>query len=353
MAGLTVRAAVVERAGAVPVVEEIELAAVGPSDVLLSVRATGVCHTDIAWADGAFGGTFPGVAGHEIAGVVRATGTAVGTVAVGDHVVACVVSSCGACARCRGGEPALCERRDGQPVRMSRSGRPITQAFGTGGFAEQTVLDASAVVPIPKYLPFETAAVLGCAALTGYGAATRIAARVEGLRVAVLGCGAVGVAVSACARAAGASHVVAVDPDRNRRTLALGLGADRAIDPAALVDEQPFDVVFEAAGTTSAATAAIRAARRGGEIILIGLPAAGVSLELDQLAFVVDQKRLVGCNMGNAVPVDDVPAILALHDRGLLDLGAFVTDVLPLSRIDAAFRAARSHHGLRTVVVPD
>ncbi|HET7571093.1 MAG TPA: alcohol dehydrogenase catalytic domain-containing protein [Gaiellaceae bacterium] len=317
----------------------------------LRVAAVGVCHTDLSWADGRFGDAFPGVAGHEIAGVVDAVGEGVDALRPGDRVVASVIRRCGACARCAAGEPTLCERRDERPQRLFRDGVPVVQAFGTGGFAEATVVDASAVLPVPDGVPLTAAAVVGCAVVTGYGAVFRLAEVKPGATVAVVGCGAVGVAAVASAAAAGAGRVVALDPDPARREAALAFGASETHAPE---DAPPLaaDAVLEAVGSGEAARLAVALARRGGAVVLMGLPAAGSRLELDHLDLVVGQKRLLGCNMGNVRPEVDVPAIFELAAAGRLDLAGFVGGTFPLAEAAAAFADARARRGLRTVVVP-
>jgi S-(hydroxymethyl)glutathione dehydrogenase / alcohol dehydrogenase len=333
-----------------PAVDEIELDGPRAGEIRIRVGAVGVCHTDLSWAEGRFGDAFPGVAGHEIAGVVDAVGAGVVGVRPGDRVVASVIRHCGRCARCAGGEPTLCEKRDEQRPRFFRAGRPIVQAFGTGGFAEATVVDASAVVSVPDDVPLTAAAVVGCAVVTGYGAVFRLARVRPEQTVAVLGCGAVGLAAIAAAAAAGAGRIAAIDPDPARRAAALDFRATEAVAPAAATG--PFDVVFEAVGRSDTAQQALTLSRRGGTTVLIGLPAAGRPLALDHFDLVVGQKRILGCNMGNVRPDEDVPAIFALAAAGALPLERFVAATFPLSETGSAFASAAERRGLRTVVVP-
>jgi Zn-dependent alcohol dehydrogenase len=313
------------------------------------IGAVGVCHTDLSWADGLFGRTFPGVAGHEIAGIVEAVGADVGRAAVGDRVVVSVVRHCGTCPRCCSGEPVLCLRRDERPERYRRNGDRLEQVFGTGGFAEATVVHASAVQPIPAAVSLVAAAALGCAGVTGYGAVVRIARVERGAEVAVVGCGGVGLAAVAAARAAGAARVVGADLDAARQAEALAFGATEAVDRA----EGAFDVVVEAAGTPEAVREALALVRPGGTVVATGLPAAGTELGIDLFDLVVGQKHLHGCNMGDVVPDEDVPALFELVDLGLLPIERFASATFALADTAAAFAYARTRRGVRAVVVPD
>jgi S-(hydroxymethyl)glutathione dehydrogenase/alcohol dehydrogenase len=350
----SVRAAVIEQAGAEPSVEHLDLADLEAGEVLIRVAATGVCHTDLSWADGHFGKLFPSVPGHEIAGVVESVGAAVTLVKPGDHVVVSVISHCGHCFHCEQGEPALCLRRSGQRARLSRGGEPVTQAFGTGGFADATIVREWAAIQIPRDVPLELAAVMGCAVATGFGAALNVARVEAGSSVLVLGCGAIGVATIMAARLAGAERIVAVDPNDARAQAALGFGATDALAPHddALRELLPtgFDVAFEAAGEPAAAELAIRATRQGGTIVLIGVPRAETPMTLDLQSLVISQKRICGCNMGNVRPNVDFDAYFRLYRRGLLDLEALVTATVPLDEIATAFERARRGDGIRTVV---
>jgi Zn-dependent alcohol dehydrogenase len=337
--------------GAAPVVREIEVAGPRPGEVRIRVEAVGVCHADLSWADGLFGGPFPGVAGHEIAGVVEAVGAGVNHLAAGDRVIATVIRHCGECARCAAGEPTLCERRDERPRRYSLGGAHVEQVFGTGGFAEATVLDASAVVVAPAEVPLEIAACVGCAVVTGYGAVRRLAHVESGADVAVIGCGGVGLAAVAAAAAAGAARVTAVDSDPRRLAEAVAFGATDSV--ARLDGLPPHDVVIEAAGGSAAARGAVALAGRGGTVVLVGLPAAGSELSVDHLDVVVGQKRILGCNMGNVVAEVDVPAIFELAASGRLPLERLATATYPLSEVAEAFSHARMRRGIRTIIRPD
>ena len=349
------RAAVVAQAGAAPTIEDVEYAEPLDDEVVVHVAATGVCHTDIACADGVVQRDFPVVLGHETAGVVERVGRSVERVRVGDHVVLSLAHHCGHCAYCERGNPMLCTQRTASPPRMTLGGDDVAQGFGTAGFAERTVVRDVSAIRIPREVPLEIAALMGCALATGFGAATNIAGVGPGATVAVFGCGGIGLSVILGALAAGAERVVAVDPDPVRRQIALDAGAtDAAVSSTGLVEEvsagDGFDFVFEATGITSVMGDAISATRRGGTATLMGVPDPGDHLSIPALEFVASQRRILGCLTGNLRPNIDFDAYCRLYLRGKLDLDRFISARLPLSETAAAFERSRGGEGIRTVV---
>ena len=348
-------AAVVMAAGQPPVVEEVTFADLRDDEVMVRLEATGVCHTDIACADGVVQREFPAVLGHESAGVVAEVGRAVERVKPGDHVVLSLAHHCGHCFYCERGSPMLCSARTQPRPRMTLEGLPVQQGFGTSGFAEATVVRDVSVVPIPSEVPLEVAAVMGCALATGFGAATNLAAVRPGSTVAILGGGGIGLSVLLGAAVSGAERIVVVDPDENRQAFALQLGAtDVGANSEGLVDQfaarDGFDYVFEATGHTAAMQHAVAATRRGGTTTLMGVPDPSEMLSIPALEFVVSQRRLLGCLTGDLSPNVDFDAYFRLYLRGKLDLERFITARLPLGEIADAFDSSRRGAGIRTLV---
>jgi alcohol dehydrogenase len=272
-------------------VMELELAAPGPGELHIRVDAAGVCHSDLSVVDGNRPRPTPMVLGHEAAGEVLEVGAGVTDVVVGDRVVLVFVPRCGTCAACAAGTPALCPRAAaantaGELLRGGRrfgdlDGRPINHHLGVSAFAEYAVVDRGSVVVVPDDLPPATAALFGCALLTGVGAVLSTAAVRPGESVAVLGLGGVGLAAVLGAVVAGATPVVVVDPVAAKRELALELGATHAVDPAegAGTVEQVRDLIaggvdhaFEAVGSAAVLTDAWSITARGGTTVAIGLP---------------------------------------------------------------------------------
>ncbi|HEY3925476.1 MAG TPA: alcohol dehydrogenase catalytic domain-containing protein [Acidothermaceae bacterium] len=358
---MSVRAGVVTAAGSAPELTEIVLAAPAVDEVLIRVAATGICHTDISWAAGQFGRSteeFPIVLGHETSGVVEAVGRRDSPFKPGDRVVVALTHHCGVCRFCERGQPVLCDHRNDRSPRISTtSGEPVWQSYGVGGFAEKAIVRASSLVIVPDDVPLETAAVIGCAVATGVGAVWNVAEVEPGSTVLVFGAGAVGVSVISGAAMAGAARIVAVEPNAERRSAALALGATDAVDStdeslAALLESDRFDYAFESAGKIATIEAAVRHTRRGGTITLIGAAPRGTMFSLYALDFVENHQRLLGCLAGGIRPHDDFPKLFAMYRRGILKLDAMISATAPLSDIAGAFGRSQSAAGLRTVVVP-
>ena len=177
------------------VIEDIQLAAPGLNDIKVKIKACGICHSDIHYIEGAWGGTLPAVYGHEGAGIVEEVGRNVRHVKPGDHVVVTLIRYCGSCPACAAGNQVLCEGKfdlSGRTPLSSRKGAPITNGLSTGAFAEYVVVDGSQAVSIPKDMPFAPASLIGCAVITGMGAVINTAGVSAGRSVAVIGTGGVG-----------------------------------------------------------------------------------------------------------------------------------------------------------------
>lgn len=351
----TARAAVFSAARRAPEIRTVELPPLRHDEVRVRLVATGICHTDVAWADGQFTDTFPVVLGHESAGVVEEVGSDVTTAKPGDRVALALAHNCGHCNFCETGRPMLCRRRTEQPPRLMLDGSVLVQGFGTGGFAEQTIVPEVSVLPVPDDVPLTVAAVVGCATSTGLGAVFNIAEVEYGTKVAILGAGGIGLSVLLGCRVAGAERIVIVDPDPLRRERAMALGATEAMPPdeAAVRSLEPlgFDYVFESAGRAEAMETAVRLACRGGTVTLMGVVPPGTTFRVDARAFVPSQSRILGCLTGNVRPHVDFDRYFRLYQRGLLDLSALATSTVPLDDIDAGFARCREGQGIRTLVL--
>lgn len=348
------RAVVLREPGQPPVVEDIEVAALAPDEVLLRVAASGICHTDLSAANGVLPIRLPVVLGHEAAGTVEAVGSAVRRWRPGDRAVVSVVHHCGHCVRCEAGYPPLCLHRGEVRERYAQGGEIIEQAYGTGTFAERIAVGERSLVRVPEGVPLEVAAVTGCAVVTGMGAVLTVARTRPGSTVAVIGCGGVGMAAVMAARLAGAERVVAVDPNPQRRAVALQVGADDAVPPDrdALLELQPsgYDYAFESAGRVEAMSLALAVIGAAGTTVLMGLPAPETTLPVPVLNFLYAEKRLLACNMGRLRPNLDFDRWFRLYLRGRLPLDALVSARLPLAEAAAAFASAERGEGVRTVL---
>lgn len=348
--------------------EEVELGAPRAGELLVRVEAASVCHSDVSVVDGSRVRPLPMALGHEAAGVVEEVGPGVRDVRPGDHVVLAFVPSCGTCPECSSGRPALCTPGaaangagallHGPSLLRGAGGEVIHHHLGISAFARHAVVARESAVVIPSDVPLQTAALFGCAVLTGAGAVLNTAAVRPGQAVAVFGLGGVGLASVMAAAVAGAATVVAVDPVAAKRALALELGATHAFPPEQA--EQAIkdltgggaEVAFEAAGVPAVLEAAFRATRRGGTAVAMGLPHPSRTLTLPALAFAGLGQSLVGSYMGSSSPQRDLPRYLALWKKGRLPVDRLQSAALPLGQINEAFEALAAGTAVRQVLLP-
>jgi Zn-dependent alcohol dehydrogenase len=349
---------------------EVELAPPRRGEVLVRIAATGLCASDLNALDAKRTPVpFPAVLGHEAAGVVEQVGEDVHRLRVADHVVLSILPSCGSCSACLRGRPNHCATAaetmsrgallDGSR-RLSAGGRSLSHFLGVSSFAEHAVVSESAAIAIDPAMPLDRAALIGCAVLTGVGA-VRNNARVEpGERVALFGCGGVGLSAIQGARIAGAQTIVAIDVHHEKLELARELGATHAVhvaegDPVAAVREASdggVDHAFEAAGRHETIQQAWASLAAGGDLVVVGLLASGAKLTLDA-APLIEEKRIAGCYLGSASLDRDVPELVRLYLDGQLLLDELITRRLALSELDDAFERMRAGTEARQVVVFD
>jgi len=345
--------------------ELVELDLDGPreNELLVQVGAAGVCHSDLSVVDGSRVRPLPMALGHEAAGTVLEVGPGVHDVAVGDTVVLVFVPSCGRCAECQAGRPALCPlgaasngagMLRGGGSRLSLDGEPVHHHLGVSAFSDLAVVDRGSAVVVHD-VPVEVAALFGCAVLTGVGALHTTVTVRPGESVAVWGLGGVGLAAVMGAVVAGANPVVAIDPVPAKRALALELGATHALDVDVDVREVVgggVDVAVEAVGRSATLAAAFAATARGGTTVSVGLPAPGAVLQLPALQLVAEARTLVGSYMGSAVPQRDIPALVGLWRAGRLPVDRLRTATVGLADVNAAIDALADGSAVRTVLVP-
>ena len=366
---MRIRAAVLERTGADLAVQELELAPPGPGEVLVRLHASGVCHSDQNAIDGTAETPCPAVLGHEGAGVVEAIGAGVARVAPGDHVALSWAPSCGRCDECLRALPQLCSTAkqamgaggllDGT-TRLSRDGEPVYHYSFISSFAEACVLPEGSCVPIPADVPFDVAGLVGCAVTTGVGAVWRTANVRPGDRVAVFGCGGVGISAVLAAAAAGAGAIVAVDVTPAKLDLAREFGATDGVRWAGSAEETAAAVVeasggggdyaIEATGRPEAMLAAFLSTRAHGAAVLIGIPREDAVVSLPALSIPRLERRVLGSLYGSSWPERDFPLTLDLYRRGRLPLDRLITHRLPLDEVGRGFELMRSGEALRVVL---
>ncbi|MFB9539673.1 MULTISPECIES: Zn-dependent alcohol dehydrogenase [Streptomyces] len=359
---MAVRAAVLPAIGSPLEITGIDLPDPGPGQVRVRLAAAGVCHSDLSLSDGTMRVPVPAVLGHEGAGTVVAVGEGVTHVAPGDGVVLNWAPSCGACHACSLGEVWLCANAlNGAADVYARTteGADLHPGLNVAAFAEETVVSAACVLPVPQGVPLTDAALLGCAVLTGYGAVHHSAQVRPGETVAVFGAGGVGLAALQAARIAGASKIVAVDVSAEKEELARAAGAtdyviaseNTAREIRALTGKQGVDVAVECAGRAVSIRAAWDSTRRGGRTTVVGIGGKDQQVTFNALEIFHWGRTLAGCVYGNSNPAEDLP-VLAEHVRaGRLDLSALVTERIALDGIPAAFDNMLAGKGGRALVV--
>jgi S-(hydroxymethyl)glutathione dehydrogenase/alcohol dehydrogenase len=357
------RAAVLTEIDAPLSVEEVTPLDPGPRDVVVKVGASGVCHSDLSIQRGYAGSSTPMVLGHEGAGTVEAIGSGVTRVKVGDHVVASFVPVCGNCFWCLRDQGNLCEGSFATmftPRIRRADGGVATCMTGLGTFSDLMTVDETSLVKVETDLPDEQLALIGCGITTGVGAALNTARIVPGASVAVIGCGGVGQAVIQGARIAGAGHIFAVDPVELKRKTAEQLGATDLIDPAqgdpveqvkGLTEGRGADYSFEVIGLPETIQQAFATARRGGTVVVVGMPRMDAQVTLPAFPLFFDEKKILGCMYGSAQVRRDFPRFIELVETGRLDIGSMVTRRIGLDEINDAFRAMVAGEVIRSVIV--
>ena len=342
-------------------VAEIDLDEPGPGDVLVRMAAVGICGTDLHQIRGEWERPTPMVLGHEGAGVVEAVGGGVSRVRAGDRVVLSWATSCGECADCGRGRPAACvplHRAIGAgtlvdgTTGMSVDGRTVYRGTATGAMTERLVVSERVALPVGEGIPLEEAALLGCAALTGVGAALFAAGVEDGSSVLVVGAGGVGQFVVQGARIAGAREIVCADPLEQRRQRAGELGATRTLHPDELRIKGGADYSFDCVGDPETTALALRWTRSAGLCVIVGLPAAGARLDLDPAEFNRREKRLTGTMYGSEDPAVALPVLLDHVRAGMLELGSMLGPTYPLERVNEAIDASLAGAPGRVLVLP-
>lgn len=362
----TMKAAVVESVGARFAVTELTIDDPIGQEVLVEVRASGLCHSDLHIATQDYGYPMPIVLGHELAGVVVAVGDAVTSVRVGDHVVGSLIQFCGRCTTCLRGLTHQCRngaslvRDPSLPPRLSRDGASVFPGMGLGAFAEFSLVHEHQLVVVPDALPLPAACLLGCGVITGMGAALNSSPVRPGESIAIIGVGGVGLSAVAGARLAGAETIIAVDLNPRALELAGRFGATHTVDArkadavAAVLELVPegVDHAFEVVGTPATTYQGMAMLRLGGTISLIALHAPGSAIELVDIFpnYIMRQMTIRAVNMGSTNLRRDIPLYARLALDGRLDLGALVAREIDLGEIDAAYAALGSGQVARSVI---
>jgi len=357
------KAAVCRAFGTPLVVEEVEIAAPRAGEVKVKLAACAICHSDISYAEGAWGGDLPAVYGHEAAGVVAEVGPGVAGVAPGDHVVVTLIRSCGHCRSCARDLPVACETRfplDRDTPLHGAGGEALVHGLRTGAFAEYVVVEASQVVAIPDDIPFDSASLLACGVITGFGAVTNTAAVPAGSDVVVIGTGGVGLNAVQGAAHVGARSVVAVDLSDDKLAAARRFGATATVNPGrqdlaaavrAATDGRGADYVFVTVGAKAAFDQSYGLLAPAGAVVLVGMPASGVLSAFDPGTLAGASQRILGSKMGSARIADDIPRLVGLYRAGRLKLDELITGRYALEEINEAIASVNRGEALRNVIL--
>jgi S-(hydroxymethyl)glutathione dehydrogenase/alcohol dehydrogenase len=364
---MNIKAAILREQGAPLTIEQVDLDAPESGEVLVEVKAAGVCYSDLHPARGDWSMRTPLVLGHEGAGVVRAIGPGVASIAPGDPIVFCWAPACGACPPCLAGAAVLCDRlekttyRNRLPAggtRLHRGQERVGAFLGTACFADYAVVAEESAIRVPPDVPFDVLATLGCAVVTGVGAVLNAARVSTGARIAVIGSGGIGLNVVQGAVLAGCRQIVAVDRRAAPLALARTFGATDVVEaPSNLPDAvrdltggRGADYVFDTVGSPTTVVEAVAAARKGGTIVVTGLGRYDALALLPMFPFVMEEKRLIGSLYGSGQPARDISRLATLYQEGKLKLRELVSRRYSLGEINEAFAALEGAAGARGVI---
>jgi S-(hydroxymethyl)mycothiol dehydrogenase len=333
----------------------------GPGEVVVSVQACGVCHTDLHYREGGINDEFPFLLGHEAAGSVEAVGPGVTAVGPGDFVVLNWRAVCGECRSCRRGRPWYCFDTHNATQKMTLAdGTPLSPALGIGAFADQTLVAAGQCTKVDPSARPEAVGLLGCGVMAGLGSAMFTGEVGSGDSVAVFGCGGVGCAAIAGARLNGARKVIAVDLDPRKLELARQFGATDGVDASkedvvARVQEltggNGADVCIEAVGHPKVMEQAFYARDLAGTLVQVGVPTPDMRIDLPMIDFFGRGGRLRPSWYGDCLPARDFPVLVDLYLQGRLDLDRFVSETIALEDVEEAFHRMERGEVLRSVVL--
>ena len=357
----TITAAVCTAFGAPLEIETLDLAAPEGRSVEVALDAVAICHSDISYADGIWGGTLPAVYGHEAAGRITNLGPGVTGWREGERVIVTLIRACGTCAPCASGRPTGCETPGGPAPLRRADGLPVVQAMNCGAFASHVVVDQSQIARIPADLPADAACLLSCGVITGIGAVVNAGQLRPGEDAVVIGAGGVGLNAIQGARLAGARRIVAVDMVEAKLNDARHFGATDTVlaGGAAPWDEvirligKPAHAVFVTTGALAAFDSAPNYIGPGGRIVAVGMPASGALARYEPGNVAAWGQRIIGSKMGEVVLARDIPWLVDLWSQGRLKLEELVSRRWRLDQINEAIADTRAGAARRNVIVFD
>lgn len=354
-----IRAAVAHEFNAPLSVEEVELAGPKGREVEVTLEACAICHSDITYASGAWGGALPAIYGHEAAGKVSAMGPDAKGYAIGDRVLVTLIRACGTCPSCASARPAICTEATPISPLTTTDGGPIFQAMNCGAFAEKVVVDPSQMAKVPDAMPLDVASLLSCGVITGVGAVVNAAKLQPGEDVVVIGAGGVGLNAIQGAKLAGARRITAVDTTEEKLEDARAFGATNGIlasDPKpwkTLMNEtgKLADAVFVTVGVAKIYDSAPRLLGPAGRMLMVGMPPSGQTSTYAPDILASLSQSLVGTKMGDTVLERDIPWLADLYLQGRLKLDELISGRWPLDQINEAIEDTKGGKARRNVIV--
>lgn len=355
-----IKAAVCTEFGKPLSIEDLELRAPEAGEIEVTLDAVAICHSDIHYAEGAWGGDLPAVYGHEAAGRVSAIGPGVSDLIEGQRVVVTLIKACGTCPNCSSGKPTICETPGTAPSPITRDdGTPVVKAMNCGAFAERVIVDQSQVVPLPDDMPAEAVALMACGVITGVGAVVNAGKLRPGEDVVVIGAGGVGLNAIQGARIAGARRIVAVDMTEEKLATAKAFGAT---DGVLATGTEPWkevmrtlgrgaDLVAVTVGAIPAYNDAPRYLGWGGRMVMIGMPHSGAMAEYEPVVLAYMSQGMVGSKMGDVVIRRDIPWLADLYRQGRLKLDELVSGRWSLDQINEAIDDTKAGGAKRNVIL--
>ena len=356
-----IKAAVAHAFGQPLSIEEVELAQPKSGEVEVTLEACAICHSDITYLDGGWGGSLPAVYGHEAAGRISALGYGVTGLKAGDAVVVTLIRACGTCPSCCTGRPTRCETAydgDNGPLSMP-DGSKLHQAMASGAFAQRVVVAHTQVVKIGDDIPMDVASLIACGVITGVGAVVNAAQMRPGQDAVVIGAGGVGLNAIQGARIAGARRIVAVDMLPEKLNIAMEFGATHGVlatgDAPWVGAQQALgrgaDAVFVTVGAASAYTTAPNYLASGGKVIMVGMPTTGAASSYEAGSLAAASQAMIGCKMGDVVIQRDIPWIVDLYRQGRLKLDELISAHWSLEQINEAIADTKTGSAKRNVIL--
>ena len=356
-----IRAAVCREYNAPLTIEEVDIRAPGMGEVEVEIEAVAICHSDISFWQGGFGGTLPAVYGHEAAGIVLSVGDGVVGIKPGDSVCVTLIHACGHCNTCQSGKPTICETPvdnfKASPI-STPDGEHVYQAMATGAFAEKVVVDQSQLCVIPSDMGKDVASLISCGVITGVGAAVFAADIDVGQDVVVIGAGGVGLNAIQGAKIAGARRIVAVDMLPEKLEVAKEFGATDTV----LAEGKPWsevkkilgrgaDAVLVTVGVAQVYDQAPKYLGWGGKVVMVGMPHGDKTSSYSPLLMANQGQGIVGSKMGDMVIKRDIPWIVDMYQQGRLKLDELISGRWTLDQINEAIEDTKSGAARRNVII--